>query len=392
MINKIKKLKILIAIERLLGRKIIMFSFSSKGQVQFFKPIIDEIKKRNLNYSLFFSSDTDVSIDTEYLKKYGISLNRYCLTKDVINLKNIDMFIETNIYARGPESSKKVFIGHGQPNKVTKWSPDNLKSFEYYFLYGQLEKEMFEVIKLDQPEATKHIKLIEVGYPKLDKQINNEYHKETVFNELGFQSNRKTIIYAPAWDPGCSLRIYKSLIVDKILEIPNINLIVKLHPTNLEPANSIHYNFYTGGVDWRTVFAAYSHLPNFKFIEDWEVNKYLFISDLMVTDFSGVALEYILLDRPTVNIDCPEFYNKTLVEWNCDPEISKNDERFNAGRNAGVIVENLDEMKDKITFLLENPTYNSEKRNKLAQKFLYNPGRGAKVSVDYIIEILDGKL
>ncbi len=367
-------------------KKIIVFHISSPGQVQFISPIYNEFKKRNINTAFYLACDYPIKNKTDEM---NIPLS-HCISGRVTKyLFLTDVFLQTEIYGRGPKNAKRVFVGHGQPNKWTNWSEENLKSFDYYFLYGELERSMFEVIMKDRPESTKHIKLMDIGYPKLDAQIQGLYDRVKVLKGLGLNPDLKTIIYAPAWDPGGSLRILGLKVAEKLLEIDNINLLVKLHPVSMEPEDSVHYKFYTGGVNWQKEFSVFVDRSNFRFIGEHLINPLLSASDVMVTDFSGVALEFMTLDRPVIYIDCPEFYNKILREWGNDPEVSKNDDRFNAGRNAGVVVRDLEELKKAVRLSLADPSELSSKRESLIKRFLYNPGKASIAASDAILKLLN---
>jgi len=367
-------------------RKIVMFHVCSVGQIQYLLPIYNELKRRNLNYAYYFASDYSIQ---EKLNEIKFPMSHFVTTDIAEKLELTDIFLEAEIYGRGPQQAKRVFVGHGQPTKFTYWPDGRLKSFNYYFLNGELEKSMFEVIKQSNPEATKHIKLINTGYPKVDDLINGVYKKKEVLHDLGLEADRKTILYAPAWDPGGTLRTHGSKIVEKLLSLDKINIIVKLHPVSLEPVSSPYYNFYTGGVDWKKKFEVFNAFPNFRFVNDYFINPLLSCSDIMVTDFSGVALEFMVLDRPVIYIDCPEFYGKTQIEWGNDPNMAKNDDRFNAGRNAGIVIHNLEELPKAIKRAFDDPGELSSERKSLIQDFLYNPGKGAQSTADAIIELLD---
>lgn len=374
--------------EKFRGKKIIAFDICSYGQLQFIEPIVRKLGQSGNACSCYLFCNYSI---TDKKIEIGISKNKIFLSQTAFLCFGIDVFLQTEIYGRGPLTSKRIFIGHGQPNKWTYWSVENLNSFEYYFLYGRLERDMFAVIMNDNHDATKHIKLMDIGYPKLDDQINARYDSRKIFNRLGLNPDYKTVIYAPAWDPGCSLRTSGIEIVRRLLAIENINVIVKLHPVSMEPETSPNYIFFTGGVNWPKEFSQFENNPRFRFVNDYLVNPILFISDIMLTDFSGVALEFMTLNRPVIYLDCPEFYERTLKDWNCDPVVAKNDERFNAGRNAGLVIDDLKELPQAVRRSLENPKEFSEKRDKLTKKFLYNPGKGSEATVNAIYWLLNKK-
>jgi CDP-glycerol glycerophosphotransferase (TagB/SpsB family) len=372
--------------DKIAKKKIIVFHISNPGQIDFVVPILNELRKRASNIRYYLASSYLIKKKSP---KLGISLHRYFPGDYSKYLFLIDIFMQTEIYARGPRKAKRIFIGHGQPNKWTTWSKDNLSAFDFYFLNGPLERSMFEEILKEHPNIGERIKLIDVGYPKLDDQINGLYDKNSILSNISLNPEYPTVLYTPAWDPGGSLREKGLKIVETILTVENINLIVKLHPASLESFDSVNYEFYTGGINWAKEFDKFRSYPNFHFYTDTLVNPVLFVSDLMVTDFSGVALEFMLQDKPVIYIDCPEFYEKTLVEWGNDPIKSKYDRRFNAGRHAGEIVYDLNEIPFLIVSSLENPDLLSRKRKLMMEEFLYNPGAGSRVAVDEILKLMD---
>lgn len=384
--TEISYFNLLMEIDKQMGNRVIIYHICSLGQIQFIAPIHKEMLHRNIPVSCWLACDYPLFEEVDGL---DIPFSRYMTTQIAEQMINADIFLETEIYGRSPQNALSIFVGHGQPNKWTNWSEENLRAFDLYFLYGELERSMFEVIMKSQPESTRHIKLFNIGYPKLDDQILGRFNRDAILRELNLDPTLKTVIYAPAWDPGGSLRTLGTAVVAKMLEVENINVIAKLHPASLEPFYSPQNELYTGGVDWQREFRKLETNTRFRYVNDYLINPLLFVSDVMVTDFSGVALEFMTLDRPVIYIDCPEFYEKTLVEWGNDPEISKNDERFNAGRNTGILVQDIAELPSQIIRALNNPMELAEQRKRLSDRFLYNPGYGSKAAVDAILQILD---
>jgi hypothetical protein len=374
------------ALNRLVGVKNVVINLTSSGQIQFIKPVYDELRRRRVRASYYVTCDSPFT--EEEMALFGLPMCRSLPSSLACELRHMDLFLESEIWGRGPTSAIRVFFGHGQPNKHTHWSDENLKSFDKYFLYGELERSMFALIQESQPESTRHIELYDIGYPKLDAQIQGAYDRQAILAELGLDPSRPTVLYAPAWDPGGSLRTCGIKVVEHLLSIPKINVIVKLHPISVVSRESKEFEFFTGGIDWAEEFGKISSEHRFRYVSEYLINPLLSASDLMVTDFSGVALEFMMLDRPVIYIDCPEFYEKTLVKWGHDPQLSLVDDRFNAGRNAGLVVNEIDELPDAVTRCLENPDEFGEARRAIAKRFLYNPGRGSESAADAITALL----
>jgi len=371
--------------DRASGRKVVALHLCSAGQAQFHLPVIEELSRRGLPLALYLALDYPMP---EVAEALGIGLERCFPATAAHTLSTMDLFLESEIYGRGPTQAIKVFVGHGQPNKFTNWSEENLQAFDVYFLYGQLEREMFEVIRQSKPESSGHIRLMDIGYPKLDAQMRGDYDRVEVLRGLGLDPELKTVIYAPAWDPGCSLRTSGLAIARTLLDLGDVNVIVKLHPVSMEPRNSPYFEFYTGGICWEDEFKVFKDHPRFAFARQQLVNPLLVASDALLTDFSGVALEFMLLDRPVLYMDCPEFYEKTQKEWGNDADMAKNDDRFNAGRNYGTVVPGVAELPGAVRRALARPEELSDRRREFIARFLYNPGNGAQTFVDAVEELL----
>jgi len=113
-----------------------------------------------------------------------------------------------------------------------------------------------------------------VGFPKFDIPHKAEQNKEF------------TVLYAPTWDNAGSLEY----IGQRVPELP-YNIIIKLHRNTIEKRFKV--------VDW----------VDFYRIKGIEVNSGLDIVDdilkshVVLTDFSSVALEALVLNRPVIAFD-----------------------------------------------------------------------------------------
>lgn len=368
------------------GRATIVCHPNSINQMQFIRPILDAIREEEYPASFYLALDYEV--EGELVAPVS---EENCFSSRIAPfLKYAQVFLQPEIYGTGPESAVKIFIGHGQPNKFTQWPKEQLQGFDWYFLYGELELAMFRVIMDANPKETENIKLFKVGYPKLDNLVSGHYGRTEILDILGLDPDKKTVLYAPAWDPGCSLRTHGLEITRQLLEGQDINVIVKPHPVSLEPPQSPYFEFYTGGTVWKDVFSAIDN-PRFCFLDTPQVDPYLAAADVLVTDFSGVALEFMTQDKTAVYIHCPEFYEKVQVEWGNDPTVAMTDDRFNAGRNAGIVVYELNELSQAISTALSNPPAIAARRQQLMSRFLYNPGHSSRVAAQAVISAAEGR-
>lgn len=117
---------------------------------------------------------------------------------------------------------------------------------------------------------------------------------------LDLPADRSTVLYAPTWTPALtSAQMLGAQAADLICgRRDDINLIIKPHPRICETRP-------TWVAAWRQMAADRSHV----FVVDEssaDVTPYLFAADVLVSDASGVTLQYLALDRPMVLISNPK--------------------------------------------------------------------------------------
>jgi len=180
-------------------------------------------------------------------------------------------------------------------------------------------------------------------------------------------------------------------VIGQLLSLGDANVIVKLHPVSHTPPSSSSYDFYTGGVNWIERFRKYESDARFRHVAAFQVDPLLVGADLLVTDFSSVALEFAGLDKPIIYLDCPEYFEKTLKlpGYETDPDYVKNNPRANAGRHVGIVVESVGDLGLAVRDALAEPGRNSDKRRELAGMLLYNPGRAASAAAREILSLIE---
>ncbi|WP_076590901.1 CDP-glycerol glycerophosphotransferase family protein [Herminiimonas arsenitoxidans] len=356
------------------SHKIIALVMSNVGQQQFFEDIYRLSVKNNNSYHYFIVNDCYVKNE----EKIDIFQSIKFITPGIYrHIKGIDLALHAEISCRSRNVKDVCYVGHGFPGKHTKWSVENLNSFNHYFLYGPRDRHILNFVVKDNPSCISHMKFWEVGYPKYDAQLNSLYQEDALKNELGLDPNRNTLLFAPAWDPGGALRKYGVELLDKFGGMQNFNVIIKLHPASLVSELSKDYEFYTGKKNWALILKDICEkYDNIYLYKPQQINPLFKLADVLVTDFSGVAMGFFIEDKPVVCIDCPEYFEEVLPSWGQDGEMSKSNDLFNNGRNASYIVENLESLESVIKHSIEFQDELSSARKKIAVDLLYNPGEG----------------
>jgi len=380
------------AADKLKRRRVVIVFVEELGFIQFLLPIVEELK-RKADRSIALYLATEHSHHAEALSPFGVPAQRLFHPRLAPALLLADVFLSASVYGKGPRTSLRINTSHNQPTKFEAYPKEFLRNYNVHFLTGPLHREQYEHMFALHGLDTRRFKLLDIGYPKSDRLLQGGYARGRVLNELGLNPSRKTVLYAPAWDAGGSLRCFGEKVIEQLLSLGDVNVIAKLHPISYTPSTSSNFEWYAGGVDWVERFRRLESNPRFRHVTNFQVDPLLVASDALVTDFSSVALEFIVLDKPVLYLDCPEYFEKTLKlpAYNSDPDYVRNNPRANAGRHVGVVVDHVSELATAVARCLAHPEQGSQKRRELAKMLLYNPGKGADAAATTILEMLGVK-
>ena len=378
-------------IDRLKGKKIIILDIEELTFIPYILPIVESLRKKTNRISYYIA--THYKGNGEF-RKFKIPANRQFSVNLSKDLLEADIFLSPHIYGVGNKNSIRIHINHNQPVKYESYQKNDFEKFDIHFLTSPLHRQQTENTIKKYKLEDRNIKLYETGYAKSDELLSGKFCRNEILKELNLDSSLKTVLYAPSWDEGLSLRAFGEKVIEEILKIKNINLIVKLHPISYCPEDGPNYEFYTGGINWIEKLKRFESNENFRHVPSNNIDPLLEASDAMVTDLSSVALEFIILDKPVIYIDCPEFFEKTLKKTysnfgNTTAEYVKNDPKANAGRHVGLVVNETGQLKEAIIRSLEKPNEFSDKRKEFSKMLIYNPGKAADTAASAILEILE---
>jgi CDP-glycerol glycerophosphotransferase (TagB/SpsB family) len=107
----------------------------------------------------------------------------------------------------------------------------------------------------------------------------------------------------------------------------------------------------------------------------------------MITDFSGVALGFMLENKPVIFYNAKKLFDNDLISSGYDKHFLNNP-LLNNGINYGLSISNISELGFAIKNLLKNKKYYSKKIRNLKKDILYNPGRGCEFSYKFLNKII----
>lgn len=211
-----------------------------------------------------------------------------------------------------------------------------------------------------------------IGYPKVDCLVDGSLDRTGVTRSLRLDPGKPTALYAPTWSPHSSLNVCGLDIVQALARL-DINVIVKLHDRSLDktPRGS-------GGIDWRARLAPLCHDGRVHIADGYDASPYLYAADLLVSDHSSVAFEFMLLDRPVIIFDCPELRRRSQV----------NPQKADLLASAADSVTSADDIERAVSMSLADPMRLSAPRRAIANDLFYKPGGAAHRAAQCIYDAL----
>lgn len=224
-------------------------------------------------------------------------------------------------------------------------------------------------------------KIIKYGFPRCDHLFNKKnieyaaYKKEILKKNANIKNiNTKCILYSPTWRP-TQLKLSKNSPIelienfnlmdfDRWLKNENINLFISKHPRdnnalNLNECSQINY-------------LNQHHL--------FDINKLLPEMDILITDYSSIATDFMIMDRPVLYImpDYDAYLRSYGLLEDFLPEL------------PGYNVSSLEELKKCILDSIIDPLDMSHARNKYLKKYydmnLQNSSLELSKFIDFLIK------
>ena len=298
----------------------------------------------------------------------------------MIDELNPDILISntTKILSRyTPNNPKcmKVQVFHGISYNTNCLIPENL-TYDLILLPGEYHKRiMCQNFNLSNDNQLKV-----VGWPSSDTFINNKFTKgdrDTFMKRFGLNSEFKNVLYAPShsifYRNGLFPKSFGSAIdafeefCKRIREM-NVNLMIKLHPLSHKLIRDVRLHRIA---EKYNVHLAYKnstgHLDN-------SVEYYLWSTDVLISDVSGIIMDFMVLNRPIVYIE--------LDGEGCKWEEADLPREFRAGE----VVNSMDKLIEGVEKSLKNPDEYKFKRKEILQKVFYKlDGRASKRASDTIL-------
>ncbi len=362
--------------------------YSEKGGFyKYFEGIIQNILERSKMAIHYITNDPDDPIfemaQTEpRIKPYYIGPKKLIplmmkMEADIVLMSTPDLdkyHIKRSLVSKDVEY---VYVPHDMMSVHMGFREGALDAFDTIFSTGPHVDR--EVRATEQAYGLKEKHLVPFGYPLADKLIAaGEVENARRANEVPV--SLKEILIAPSWQED---NLLDSCIDELLTQLvrPGYHVTVRPHPEYVK-----RY-----GERMNQIVEKYQHMvgENLSFELDFTTNKSSYASDLLITDWSGIAYEFCFATkRPALFINTQiKCLNPNWEKIGCTPvEISLRD-------RVGMSLDKdqLDRTAETVERLLADPKEYHDIISAVLDGHLYSIGTGGKEGAMYILRRIKEK-
>jgi glycosyltransferase involved in cell wall biosynthesis len=355
------------------SRKRVLFDAASPMSLAIFRSVYDRLR-RDQRLELWFTAHGRVWQPQEVYGPAGIAENvvpaSHAAWMKVDLYVNADFWDMTWLHRR----TRRIHLFHGVAGKYGLDTPVDLAPTIAAFdclMFANTDRRSRYVEAGLVPDDD--VKAALIGYPKVDSLVDGSLDRRRIAGDLGLDPRLPTVLYAPTWSPYSSLNGMGEQVITS-LAASGLQVIVKLHDRSYDRRER-----GSGGIDWAQRLAKFDAHPLVRVAHGGDSSPFLAASDVMVSDHSSVAFEYMLLDRPIVLLDRPELVQQAGI----------NPEKVRLLRSAARVVESPTALASEVHWALDNPTALSGERRSIAAQLFYKAGSATDRAVALIYRLID---
>ncbi len=374
------------------ARRIVFYS-ESDIYYQYYEGIIDELLGRGDIEIAYITSDINDSIfgrfaggcnyggaDAGIINSSGSKVKVFYIN----NLLSIAMiYLDSKVFLmtmpdlgnfhikRSINAVHYIYVFHAIGSTHLQYRRGAFDNYDAVFCVGA--HQAAEIKKTEELYALKPKTLIECGYHRIEK-IWLDHQKYININAPNHQEH--TVLIAPTWTAGNILDSHIFEIIDILKNAPAFNTVIRPHPEYIKryPDRVSKISAYIAGAS------------NISLELDMLKDENLHKADLLITDWSGIYLEYALgTARPVLFIDTPcRIDNKEYEKLGIEPmELAL---RPLCGRILEI--DNIASLVESISVLINEREKYSDDLLRLRERCIYNFLNSSKIAAAYIADKL----
>ncbi|MCQ2531545.1 MAG: CDP-glycerol glycerophosphotransferase family protein [Saccharofermentans sp.] len=366
------KLKFLVSREKVNidkdHQKFAIFS-DSKHYWNTFEPICDEFEKRGIEITFYTAAQDDPALSKDYKYVKCVFAGKGNATYSRMNLLKADILLSTtpnlDVYqwkrSRNVKYYVHIFHAISDPSLYKMFSLD---AYDAVLNIGPVFEK--QIRKLEELRNQPNKEIVNMGLPYVDSLFARKKSTPDIKNDT------PVVLLAPSWNTNAILARYGSPFIKALVDT-GYHIIIRPHPQSFKSEKEM-------------IDRLMSEFPNSDKLEwnrDNDNFDVLNRSDILISDFSGVIMDYYLVfNKPFIYADFDFDSSQYDAYWlKDDPTWLLSTIR----KIGSPIDENYSEnIKSIIDKSLNNTNQNSM-HDEVLKQGLSNLGTSAKHTVDYLI-------
>lgn len=346
----------------------VIFS-DDKRYWEMFKSVCDVFEEKKTAITYWTCSQDDPALDADYkyvkveyignINTASVRLNRMNAGICIATTPGLDVYQ----WKRSKNTKWYIHLMHGAGD-ARGYKMFGLNSFDAVLVAGKHQVDELRQMEQIWNEKPKEIEV--VGEPHIDNLL-ARYKKDRKTENKVF-----TVLLAPSWGKSAILSKYGERIIDALIST-GYNIIVRPHPQSM-----------TSEKDMMDILInKYSESENFHWNMDNDNYAALSTADIMISDFSSVIWDYMLVfDRPVIYADIELDNSQYDIAWTGEERWEKD-----VLRKVGVMLkeEDLPGIKELIDSLVTSEDM-AKQRAVLKEAAWANEGKSAEMIAQYMME------
>lgn len=367
------------------NEKEVVFYAEHAGYYPYFEGVINELTnnhKRIITYITSDPKDPVLKSPPENLKPlflkhtFFIFMTMLDCKIMVMTMTDLDNFQ----IKRSVNPVHYVYMFHSPISTHMSYPQNSFDNYDSILCAG--EYQLNEIRKRELMLGLRPKNLVHAGYYRLERIYNSYTMKQKM-------KTGKTVLVAPSWGNQNILSLYGIKLIQILME-SGYNVIVRPHPETLKKQKDIISQIRQKFLSYDTFFLEESILTD----------ESLLKADVLISDYSGIAIEYALgTERPVLFIDIPKkIRNSQYQLLELEPlELSIRDKigtilpspLSSKGFPLPEAIKNIEEIPRYINSLIKDAEKFTESIRNLRQSVFFNFGSSSKSGADYILKLLE---
>ena len=324
-------------------KKDITFIYSDNAEKSLYKPLYKEAKKRGYNARLTSNpfARCEIGVYCQHINFPQYSKFSVIMLHDIIQQ-----------YGNWPD------IWFREP--WHKYDIGILPSEEWVNNWNKVSQNYY---------TCPRVGMFKVGWPKADDvaRIQNSTYRDEFYKKYNMDINKKTILYAPAWENDNKQDDFV-----KAMQLLDVNILIKQGPFPEDKFPEIVKNI-------KEMEKLHTGVPNVTILDPkTNIFEVIAVSDILVSEESSTMCEAILMGIPAISVS----------DWlipDCTPS------RFPECSYSFVTMTKIAELTTCVKNMLSDYSKYKAKAEDYSKKNFSNIGNSSKMIMDLIDDCVEGK-